>query len=71
MDWLPGQARNPLGMTPHGVANGLSRLRIPHTDLSIMSTGSKSPLSCLPLDAEDPPLMAREHMRGGFGAEVP
>jgi len=71
MDWLPGQTRDPLGMAAHGVAHRRARLRVPHADVRVVSPGGEPPLAGLPRDAEDPPPVAREHVRGRLGAEVP
>jgi len=71
MDWLPGQTCDPLDMAFHGIADGLSRLRVPYPNVSVVSTRGEFPLSCLPLDAKDPPFVPREHMRRGFGVKVP
>lgn len=71
VDWLPAQTRNPLGMASHSIANGLSRLRIPYSNVSVVSTGSEFPLPRLPLDAENPPLVPREDVGGRFGVKIP
>ena len=62
VDWLPAQTRNPLGMAFHSIAHRLSRLRVPYSNVSVVSTGSKFPFPRLPLDAEDPPFVSREDM---------